>query len=61
MRDDADCEQVWINQSGGLNDLVTHSVNKYVTCTHNAKKPRQVSIWKMLLGGDIETSIIAFT
>ena len=30
---------------------MTLSVNKYVTCTHNAQI-RQVSIWKVLPGGD---------
>ena len=38
-------------QSGRSHDLLTHSVNKYVTYTHNAQI-RLVSIWKMLPGGD---------
>ena len=44
-------KQDWICQSGKSHNFVTHVVNKYVTCTHNAQI-RQVSIWKMLVGGD---------
>ena len=44
-RDDALDKQYWISQSGESHDSVTHSVNKYVTCTHNAQI-RQVSILK---------------
>ena len=33
----ADWWQVWINQSGESHNLVTHLVNQYVTCTHNAQ------------------------
>ena len=46
---DALDKQYWISQSGESHDSVTHLVNKYVTCTHNAQI-RQVSIWKNASG-----------
>ena len=39
---------------------MTHSLNKYVTCTYNAQI-RHVSIGKMLPGGDNERAQISFT
>ena len=55
-------KQDWINQLGESNDFVTHLLNKYVTCTHNAQI-RQVSIWKMLPVDDndeLPSNVLAF-